>query len=386
MGLAAVPASGAAFFVWLWRRSVWPVGALLVVPAVARGATGLGVDVWRPRRERCSVRASAGRVARDAGPPGRSSSGPRTPRASYRGVSNGRRERWKTGHPQQGRGPRGTGDRRPPPAWNATSATSGMTSRTRTRMSREAGRLGERAATGQMETTASAMTTGKTSHLALELTANTKRPPGRAARRSVEERPARRSEGQAHGAEAAMWCPERAGTRGWSERVRLRRYQRSPTTTTPSPSATTRHSDGPGSARRPSARVGSECLLLPRSWLRVVWANLGRTAVGACSSLPGGSRTGQGAAPFVGPRVWAAPSPSTGTGAIDTRDGGPDVRGSAGLRPQSTCRWPAGAPALRSARRHGATRCAGATTPPWRPSDTSPGGQRHPGCRRRVDG
>ena len=149
-------------------------------------------------------RGAAGCVPADSGPPGRSCSGPRTPRRFLSRGRQRRRERWKTGHPQQGRRPRGTGDRPPPPAWNATSATSGMTSRTRTRMSREARRARQRAATRQMETTASAMTTGKTSHRALELTANTKRPPGRAARRSVRERPARRSEGQAQGAKAAM--------------------------------------------------------------------------------------------------------------------------------------------------------------------------------------
>ena len=182
-----------------------------------------------------------------------------------------------------------------------------------------------------------------------------------------------------------MWCPERAGTRGWSERMRLRRYQRSPTTTTPR-LTTTRHTDGPGSARRPLARVGSECLLLPRSWLRVVWAISAARLQARARRCPAAGAPARGAALFVGPRVWAAPSPSTGTGANDTPTAVPTCvdrlvcgrnRRVAGRPVRLRCVRPADTE-RRVAR--------GQRHPPWRPSDTSPGGQRHPGCRRRVDG
>jgi hypothetical protein len=218
LGLPAVPASGTAPSCGWGAGRVCPVGASLLVPALARGTTGLGIDVSARDNGAARVEhqpvASPATLVRLAGPPGASE----LLVASMAGSATAASSSERPATPTTDVGHKGTGDRPPPPACNATSATTRMTSRTRTRMSRKARRLGERAATGQMGTTASAMTTGKTSHRALELTANTKRPPGRAARRSVGQRPARRSEGQTQGAEAAMWCPKGRGPEGQNER------------------------------------------------------------------------------------------------------------------------------------------------------------------------
>jgi hypothetical protein len=64
--------------------------------------------------------------------------------------------------------------------------------------------------------------------------------------------PARRSEGQAQGAEAAMWCPQQGRMTRRSERTRSGRYQRTPTSTT----LPGLHDDRPhGSAHAPALRV-----------------------------------------------------------------------------------------------------------------------------------